>query len=496
MSGHIIGLFIKNAVDRRLLADFLRDAGHEVYAPPPDGAGPEYRQGTGLVIADEHAARLYRERLLNLKWNSGAAFLPLIILLPQKADSAPWLRAGFDDVLRQPLAKAELLARLGVFFRFREQSEQYQLMFENALVGMYRCAPDGRLIMANPALVRVLGYSSFEELARLNLDREIRARGSRETFMERIGTAGHVVGLESVWTARDGRELCVLENARAVRDEAGRLLYVEGSAEDITERKRAEEERERLLAGEREARRDAEEASRLKDEFLATVSHELRTPLTAILGWAHMLRSGQIKDQDAPRALEVIERNARAQLQLIEDLLDVSRVITGKLRLDVRPVAPASFIDAAVESLAPAAEAKGVRLQKVFDASLSLIHGDATRLQQVVWNLLSNAVRFTPRGGRVEVRSERVGSHVEITVSDTGQGIEPEFLPSVFDRFRQADGATTREHGGLGLGLAIVRHLVELHGGTVEAESEGEGRGATFRVKLPLLAALSVQPAE
>jgi len=231
----------------------------------------------------------------------------------------------------------------------------------------------------------------------------------------------------------------------------------------------------------------AQNANRLKDEFLATVSHELRTPLTAILGWAHLLRAGQLGEKSASNALEIIERNARTQSQLIDDLLDVSRIITGKLRLDVRQVEPISFIESAIEALSPAAEAKGVRIQKVMDTGAVNIAGDPARLQQVVWNLISNAIKFTPRGGRVQVRLERVNSHLEISVSDTGAGIKPEFLPHVFERFRQEDQTTTRHHGGLGLGLAIVRHLVELHGGTVEAESAGEGQGATFIVRLPLV---------
>jgi PAS domain S-box-containing protein len=232
--------------------------------------------------------------------------------------------------------------------------------------------------------------------------------------------------------------------------------------------------------------RKAQEANRLKDEFLATVSHELRTPLTAILGWASMLRKTEFDRQTAQSALETIERNARAQSQIIEDLLDVSRIVTGKLRLDVRQVEPASFIDAAVESVRPAAEAKGVRLSKALDTGPVALSGDPARLQQVTWNLLTNAIKFTPRGGRVEVRLARVSSNVEMTVSDTGAGIKPEFLPYVFDRFRQADSSTTRRHGGLGLGLSIVRHLVELHGGTVRAESAGEGQGSTFTVTLPV----------
>ena len=250
--------------------------------------------------------------------------------------------------------------------------------------------------------------------------------------------------------------------------------------------KRARAEAERAAAENERLYRQAEESSRLKDEFLATISHELRTPLSAILGWARMLRMGQLRDEDARKALETIERNARAQAQLIDDLLDVSRIITGKLRMDVQPADPNTFIDAAVEAVRPAADAKGVRVQKVFDTGPIAIPGDPVRLQQVVWNLLSNAIKFTPRGGRVMIRSQRVNSHLEIVVTDTGQGIPADFLPHVFDRFRQADQKTSRQHGGMGLGLAIVRHLVELHGGTVRANSDGEGHGSTFTVMLPI----------
>ena len=232
--------------------------------------------------------------------------------------------------------------------------------------------------------------------------------------------------------------------------------------------------------------RQAEESSRLKEEFLATISHELRTPLNAILGWSRMLRSGQLSQEQSSKALETIERNARAQAQLIDDLLDVSRIVTGKLRMDVRAADPIAFIDAAIEAVRPAADAKGVRVQKIVDTGATSVPGDPVRLQQVVWNLLSNAIKFTPREGRVQVRLERVNSHIEIVVSDTGQGIAPDFLPHVFDRFRQADQKTSRQHGGMGLGLAIVRHLVELHGGNVSAMSEGEHKGATFTVTLPI----------
>jgi PAS domain S-box-containing protein len=280
-----------------------------------------------------------------------------------------------------------------------------------------------------------------------------------------------------VFTERDEIVVAGLASHAAVAMDNARLYETS---------KRARAEAERAAAETDRLYRQAEESSRLKDEFLATISHELRTPLSAILGWARMLRMGQLSPENSTKALETIERNARAQAQLVDDLLDVSRIITGKLRMDVQPADPNTFIDAAVEAVRPAAEAKGVRVQKIIDSGPIAIPGDPVRLQQVVWNLLSNAIKFTPRGGRVQIQSQRVNSHLEIVVSDTGQGIPADFLPHVFDRFRQADQRTSRQHGGMGLGLAIVRHLVELHGGTVQANSEGEGHGSTFTVMLPI----------
>jgi signal transduction histidine kinase/CheY-like chemotaxis protein len=252
----------------------------------------------------------------------------------------------------------------------------------------------------------------------------------------------------------------------------------------------------RLLRSVQTARKQAEAANRMKDEFLATVSHELRTPLTAILGWANMLRTGDLDSVQTKLAFETIERNARLQDQLVNDLLDLARITTGKLRLNVSPIDPVSPVEAAVEALRPAAEAKSIRIQKIIDTSVGAISGDPERLQQIVWNLLSNAVKFTAKGGRIQVRLERINSHIEIIVSDTGIGIKPEFLPFVFERFRQGDPAPTRSHGGLGLGLAIVRHLVELHGGEVHADSHGEGQGATFTVKLPIIPVYQRQETE
>jgi PAS domain S-box-containing protein len=248
---------------------------------------------------------------------------------------------------------------------------------------------------------------------------------------------------------------------------------------------RAAADRESLLESERFARTEAERMSAMKDEFLATLSHELRTPLSAILGWAQVLRYSAT-DPDLAKGLETIERNARIQKQLIEDLLDMSRITSGKLRLDIQPVQPVAFVEAAIETIRPAANAKGIRLETILDPTAGPVSGDPQRLQQVIWNLLSNAIKFTPKDGKVQVVLERVNSHIEIAVADTGVGIEPEFLGHAFDRFRQADGSSTRQHGGLGLGLSIVRHLVELHGGTARIASLGVGQGTTVTVELPL----------
>jgi len=273
----------------------------------------------------------------------------------------------------------------------------------------------------------------------------------------------------------------------------GSVELIAGSTRDVSERKRIEAElrgvvaeRESLLSSERSARGEAERASRMKDEFLATLSHELRTPLNAILGWSQILSGENRGQDDLAEGLAAIERNARSQTQIIEDLLDMSRIISGKVRFDVQRVDLVSVVRAAVDTLQPAASAKGIRLHAVLDPNAGPISGDPNRLQQVFWNLLNNSIKFTPRGGRVQVLLQRIDSHLEINVIDTGEGIKPEFLPFMFDRFRQSDASTTRRHGGLGLGLAIVKQLVELHGGTVRAKSPGEGQGATFTVSLPL----------
>ncbi len=260
--------------------------------------------------------------------------------------------------------------------------------------------------------------------------------------------------------------------------------------------KNAAEERKWLLESEQEARAQAERMSELKDQFLATLSHELRTPMGAILGWVQVIGSRRMSEPELARALEVIERNARSQARLIEDMLDIARITSGQVRLEVQNFELAGVIDAALETVRPAAEAKAIQLERQVEGDVGLIVGDPSRLQQVIWNLLSNSIKFTPKGGRVVLASRRTDAEMELTVADTGIGIRPEFLPFVFDRFRQADGSPTRRHGGLGLGLAITKHLVELHGGSVRVESEGEGHGASFTVHLPMTRSLPVEEAQ
>jgi PAS domain S-box-containing protein len=360
---------------------------------------------------------------------------------------------------------------------------------------LFEAARDGILILdaatlkitdVNPFMHELLGYSREEFLGKelweigFFSDKE----ASQEAFKE-VQAKGYLRYEDLPLQTIDGK-LQDVEFVSNVYEEDSQQV-IQCNIRDITERKRAEDERQRLLESAQAARAEADIANEIKDEFLALLSHELRTPLTSILGWSQMLTDVNLEDEASKRALEIIVRNARAQRQLIDDLLDISRIITGKLRLEVRPVELAPIIEAVVDSVRPAADARNIHLQIAFDPRTSPISGDPDRLQQIIWNLLTNAIKFTPKGGRVQVWFERIESHVEITIKDTGQGIAPELLPHVFDRFRQSDSSSTRRQGGLGLGLSIVRQLVELHGGTVTAESPGTGEGTTFKVIFPLM---------
>ena len=349
----------------------------------------------------------------------------------------------------------------------------------------------GTILSWNSAAERMFGYSSAEMVGQhITMIIPVERRHEEDAVLARIQSGKSVDHFETVRVRKDGRLIDVSLTISPIRGGGGEIVGASKIARDIGVRKQVERERAELLAREQAARAEAEAASRAKDDFLTTLSHELRTPLNAVYGWAAMLQSGRMDESTKAKAIDAIMRNANIQVQLIDDLLDVSRIASGKLRLELQNVEPATVIGAAVDAVRPAALAKGIRIDVIPEALPGPIVGDPNRLQQVMWNLLSNAVKFTPREGRVAVHLRRVHSHLEITVSDTGSGIAPDFLPYVFERFRQGDSSSTRPHGGLGLGLTLVKHLVELHGGTVTADSPGAGKGATFTVKLPISAAL------
>jgi PAS domain S-box-containing protein len=430
-----------------------------------------------------------------------ALFLVIAVLMS-------WLSEGLQRATRSAQAGAAALRELP------EAQARFAAIAETSPDSLWIWdLHQSRLTFISPASEKISGYTPAEACA---FDKQqgwdqihpedqqlVRATLRQLTTME----TGQTVEYEYRQRHRDGTWRWVRNRAGIfTRDAAGRVNQIFGHSEDVTERRDAAErlaaqaaelariadarevalrERGALLEAERTARAEAERANRLKDDFLATVSHELRTPLTAMLGWTAML-SEEAHDPELRQGLEIISRNARAQRQLIEDLLDMSRIMSGKLRIEPRPMLLTDVVHAAVETVTPAAEARGVALITFADQCEEPIQADTERLQQIIWNLLSNGVKFTPAGGQVQIQATCTSTEAVISVADTGQGIAPEFVPHVFERFRQEDGATTRKAGGLGLGLAIVKHLVELHGGTVSAASEGLGKGSVFTVSLPL----------
>lgn len=346
---------------------------------------------------------------------------------------------------------------------------------------------DGLITSWNVGAAHLFGYTS-QEMVGTSIMRLIPdgLQDEEQQILSKLRRGERIEQYETVRVAKDGRKIHVSLTVSPIRDTKGNIVGAAKIAHDISKLHAIAAEREKLLESERAARSDAERLSHIKDEFLATLSHELRTPLNAILGWATLLRQPALSDKDRVRGIETVERNARAQAQMINELLDMSRIISGKIHLDVQPIQLHQVVTGAIEAIRPSADAKNIHLRTLLDSTIGTTRGDPNRLQQVLWNLLSNAVKFTPTGGRIQVVLQRVDDYVDIIVEDTGLGIRPEFLPYVFDRFRQADASTTRLHGGLGLGLSIVRNLVELHGGTVRVMSPGANLGSTFVVNLPV----------
>jgi PAS domain S-box-containing protein len=482
------------------------------------------RDGVGAVVIAEEAliddAALLTERIRAQDvWSD----LPIIVLSPSGREPSKLAelipRLGNVSVIERPARTSTLVTAIRSSLRararqyevrahladqdetqrvIREAEQRFRLLVENVRdYAIFMIDVEGRVASWNSGAEQLLGYTAQEALGQpaawffddqgATLAREMKDARS-------IGRA-----TSSGWRVRkDAGRLFVEGVLTAVRDDRGRLIGYSKLMKDVTDRRRIEAEREQLLQSERAARSEAERSGRMKDEFLATLGHELRTPLNAILGWAQVLRHTHALDGELAEGLGIIERNARAQAQIIADLLDMSSIISGKVHLEVQPVDLASIVESAVNAVRPAAQAKSIRLDVAIDGAAGKVRGDPNRLQQVFWNLLTNAVKFTPQEGAVAVTLGQSDSSLKVSVVDTGEGIDPAFLPHVFERFRQADASTTRRHGGLGLGLSIVRQLVELHGGTVTAFSDGAGKGSTFQVVLPLptKAALPVTQAD
>ncbi|MEH1805222.1 hybrid sensor histidine kinase/response regulator [Nostoc sp.] len=405
-----------------------------------------------------------------------------------------------DYVLKQRLGRlvpsVQRALREAKERRKRKQAEEslqkseakYRRIVDTSYEGIWMIDSETRTEFVNQRISQMLGYPVEEIIGRsifdfMDLADDIAAAEAKLEWFKGEGSDLK----EGRLRCKDGSYIWTLISARAILNEQGECLGAIAMLTDITDRKRTESERDRLLQLEQTARAEAEAANRIKDEFLAVLSHELRSPLNPILGWAKLLQSRKFDQESLNKALKTIERNAKLQAQLIEDLLDVSRILQGKLSLNTIPVDLVSTIEAAMETVHLAAEAKTIQIEMILDPSVGKVLGDPARLQQVFWNLLSNAVKFTETEGKVSVQLECIDAQAQITISDTGKGIDPNFLPHVFDYFRQGDSTTTRRFGGLGLGLAIARHLIEMHGGTVWAESPGEEQGAIFTVRLPLI---------
>jgi PAS domain S-box-containing protein len=470
----------------------LRNAGFTVREAGTGKAALDLARGVDLVLLDIKLPDMSGlEVCRRLKQDSMTAALPVLHLTATYGageDQAAALEAGADGYLTHPVEPIVLVATVRSLLRAREAEAQarrvtswWQSTFDAIGDGVALLDRKGDVLRCNKAMAVWFDCSPDDVVGKPGVPPFPGVEESPEGWPVRHA-------LES--RQRAARELALGDRwlevvADPVLDDEGQVAAVVLAVKDITDRKRAESRMADVLAREKAARHEAEQLNRIKDEFLATVSHELRTPLNAIVGWIHLLRTAQLDPESTAQAIDTIARNAQLQSQLISDMLDVSRIVAGKLRLERRLVDLTEVIREAQETVKPAAEVKQIAIEARLDPAARWFKGDPDRLQQVVWNLLSNAIKFTPRGGRVQVRLDVVNGSIRLTVEDNGPGIEPAFLPYVFDRFRQADATTTRPHGGLGLGLAIVRHLVELHGGVVSASNKTSESGAVFEVVLP-----------
>ncbi|HMG76598.1 MAG TPA: PAS domain S-box protein [Pyrinomonadaceae bacterium] len=417
---------------------------------------------------------------------------------------------GKDGSIREVLISTNVFSRSGKFVHTRcftrDITEQKRAQEVRArLAAIVQSSDDaivskdlnGIIATWNIGAERLFGYTADEVIGKpISLLIPAERLDEEPSILERIRRGERIEHYETIRRRKDGTLLDVALTVSPIIDERGRVVGASKIGRDISERKRAEAELKTLMIRDQELRAEAETANRVKDEFLAMVSHELRTPLNAIVGWTQLLKSGRLDRSKTERAIQTIDRNAKAQSMIINELLDVARIISGKVRLDPKPVELAEVINAAIDVVRPAADAKAIKLVASLDEAAGPVSGESVRLQQVIWNLLSNAIKFTPKQGRVEIKLKRDGTHVVIEVSDTGCGIPANFLPRIFDRFQQADTSAKRLHGGLGLGLSIARTLVEMHGGTILAESEGKGRGAKFTVALPVMAVSGVNHPE
>jgi PAS domain S-box-containing protein len=484
----------------------LRQAGYRVVeaATGAEALRAVREESPGLVLCDVNLPDMSGiEVTRTIKSDPLTRSLPVVQIsatFVTPHDQLVGLEGGAEIYLTEPIEPLELTTVVKVLLRLHSterglvQSEaRWRSFVESNIIGVVICRLD-RIVEANDAFLQMLGYTQ-EDLKDPGISwptiTSPESIERSEAAKRELRLRGNIAPFEKEYLRKDGSRVWAVVGAATISETDDRWMSF---VMDISDRKHATLEREAAWQREHAARTQAEDATRLKDEFLANLSHELRTPMNAIIGWTHLLKSGRLDESQRVRAMESIDRGARSQAKLIEDLLDVSRIVSGKLSLTMTPVDLRAVLSAALDSQRPAAQAKGVNLELAGDSADIAVIGDVGRLQQVFLNILTNAVKFTPSGGRVRVTLDRSAESACVMVDDTGEGIAPEFLPYVFDRFRQADGTSTRNHMGLGLGLAIVKHVVEMHGGSVKAESAGLGQGARFTVVLPLAGSLEGKP--